>query len=92
MRRLREAFGHQSRVHVVLDKPIEQLGARKVAFDLSPILSQARLREYSVYGYPSKPAELFDGGNASDRLRFNLPASFFCIRSTRGLWIRSRQG
>ena len=42
---------------VVLDQPAQDyFGARKVAFDLYP-----RNREYTLYGYPSKPSPPFDG-------------------------------
>lgn len=45
---------------VALQEPVEALGSRKIAFDLNPVVNK-RKREYTIYGYPSKPAELFDG-------------------------------
>jgi hypothetical protein len=45
---------------VALQSPIEDLGARKIAFDLNPLVNKKK-REYTIYGYPSKPSNLFDG-------------------------------
>lgn len=45
---------------VALQSPIEDLGARKIAFDLNPVVNK-RKREYTIYGYPSQPSNLFDG-------------------------------
>ena len=47
---------------LTLDRPLEEeLGARKLAFDLSPKFRSGRARPYTVYGYPAKPANLFNG-------------------------------
>ncbi len=45
---------------IALQQPIEDLGARKIAFDLNPVVNRKK-REYTIYGYPSKPSDRFDG-------------------------------
>lgn len=47
---------------VTLDRPLQDtIGARKIAFDLAPKFRSGKGRPYTIYGYPAKPAELFDG-------------------------------
>jgi len=58
-----ETFSHSYDIAAVkLDSPLEKtLGARQIAFDLNPMVSKKKRREYTIYGYPSSPTELFDG-------------------------------
>jgi hypothetical protein len=45
-----------------LAQPVQKaLGSRQIAFDLNPALSKTKGREYTIYGYPSQPSNLFDG-------------------------------
>ncbi len=47
---------------VTLDTPIQsKLGARQLAFDLNPMVSKKKRRQYTVYGYPSQPSDRFNG-------------------------------
>jgi hypothetical protein len=47
---------------VSLDTAIQKtLGARQIAFDLNPMATEKKGREYTIYGYPSKPNPPFNG-------------------------------
>lgn len=46
---------------VVLKDPVQHLGARKLAFDLNPLPKKTAPRNYTIFGYPTSPAELYDG-------------------------------
>lgn len=46
---------------VTLQEPIEDLGGRKLAFDLKPKVSKKKKRKFTIYSYPSQPDQLFDG-------------------------------
>ncbi|MBN8869328.1 MAG: trypsin-like serine protease [Solirubrobacterales bacterium] len=45
-----------------LSQPVQKaLGSRQIAFDLNPALSKTKGREYTIYGYPSQPSNLYNG-------------------------------
>jgi hypothetical protein len=58
-----QSLNHSYDIAVVkLDSPIQDiLGARQIAFDLSPMISKKKKRQYTIFGYPSTPSEIFDG-------------------------------
>lgn len=47
---------------VGLSQPVQRtLGGRQIAFDLNPSPPGRKARQYTIFGYPSEPSELFDG-------------------------------